>query len=96
METQENKSKEQPAVEASEEVNEQQLESVQGGGLTRLPTVATLSEFTRYNLKRTASEAGMIPYDKGPNKMLRIRNMKDESGLSLPNTSQRESHLKQE
>ncbi len=87
MESQENKSQEQPlphkeqsAIEASEEVNEQQLESVQGGGLKRLPPVAHLTEFTKYNPnKRTASEAGMTNYVLDT-KIPRIGNMKDVSG----------------
>jgi len=79
METQENKSKEQPAVEAGEVLNEQQLESVQGGGLERAQGVADWTKVLQSLKKRTASEAGMTQYHLDT-KIPRTGNMKDVSG----------------
>lgn len=84
MESQENKSREQPLLNKKQhELEEEQLEGVTGGvTITEIvdgEKIVTHYDNTIAKLKRNASEAGMTNYVLDT-KIPRIGNMKDVSG----------------
>jgi hypothetical protein len=72
MEMQENKSQELLlSYKEQHELDEQQLESVQGAGLKKVPAFIDLTVLIQKR-KRTASEAGLPNYNILPNKAPRV------------------------